>query len=172
MTLIVCSLANVPKVIAARRPSHLVTLIGPAAMIETPDGVDPDRHLKLGFHDIVDPAEDMIRPAAEHVERLLEFGAGWRAEAPMLVHCWAGVSRSTAAAFILACAHHPAVREAEIAQALRRASPTAFPNPRMVALADAQLGRQGRMTAAVAAMGPRDEAAESQPFDLWPGTVA
>lgn len=172
MTIIVCSLARVPEMIATRRPSHLVTLIGPAAMIETPDGVQPDRHLKLGFHDIVDPVEDMIRPEAEHVEQLLAFGSGWDAAAPMLVHCWAGVSRSTAAAFILACAHHPDASEMDLAQALRRASPTAFPNPRLIALADERLGRHGRMSAAVAAMGPRDEASESQPFDLWPAAAA
>jgi predicted protein tyrosine phosphatase len=144
----------------------MVTLLGPARMIDTPDGVHPERHLKLGFHDITDPAEDMILPQVEHVERLLAFGQGWRAEAPILVHCWAGVSRSTAAAFILACARDEAADEARIARAMRDASPTAFPNPRMIALADDLLGRWGRMTAAVEAMGPQNLELESQPFDL------
>jgi predicted protein tyrosine phosphatase len=171
VTIIVCSLEHMPEVIAARRPSHLVSLLGPASMIGTPAGIDPDRHLKLAVHDICEPAEDMVLPEAAHIETLLTFGETWPAEAPMVVHCWAGVSRSTASAFILACARHPQASEAELAQALRRASPTAFPNPRFVALADDLLGRQGRMSAAIAAMGPRNEEIESQPFDLWPAAA-
>ena len=60
----------------------------------------------------------------------------------MLIHCFAGVSRSTAAAFIAACALAPNRDEATIARALRAASPTATPNARLVALADAALGRR------------------------------
>lgn len=164
--IIVCSLNHVPQVIAARRPSHLVTLLAPTSMIETPAGVAVDRHLRLGFHDITDPTDDMVAPAREHVERLLAFARGWPAQAPILVHCWAGVSRSAAAAFILACAHDRATDEAQLALAMRHASPTAFPNPRLIELADGLLERGGRMTAAVQAMGPRNIELESQPFDL------
>lgn len=168
MTIIVCSLEHMPGVIATRGPSHLVSLLGPASMIDTPAVIHPARHLKLAVHDICEPAEDMVLPEIAHIETLLSFGESWRAEAPMVVHCWAGVSRSTASAFILACARHPQTSEMEIAQALRRASPTAFPNPRFVALADELLGRRGRMSAAIAAMSPRNEGIESQPFELWP----
>lgn len=166
MSIIVCPLSFVPEVIAARRPSHLVTLLGPASMIDTPDGVHPDRHLKLGIHDITAPAEDMVLAEAAHIQSLLDFGGGWPAARPMLIHCWAGVSRSTAAAFILACARAPQASEAGIAHALRRASPTAMPNRRFVALADVLLGREGRMSEAVAGIGPGDQAQEGRPFDL------
>jgi predicted protein tyrosine phosphatase len=172
MTIIVCPLSHVPEVIAARRPSHLVTLLGPASMIETPQGIEPERHLRLGLHDITDPAEDMILPTASHMGELLAFGAGWTGEAPVLVHCWAGISRSTASAFILACARNPKADEAMIAKALRRASPTAAPNRRLVALADDLLRRDGRMSRAVEAIGAGDTTQEGRPFDLALGDVA
>ena len=42
-------------------------------------------------------------PGAQHIDGLLDFGRDWNAEAPMLIHCWAGISRSMAAAYILLC---------------------------------------------------------------------
>jgi predicted protein tyrosine phosphatase len=84
----------------------------------------------------------------------------------MVVHCFAGISRSTAAAFITLCALAPERREAEVALALRRASETAAPNARLVALADAMLGRGGRMVEAVRAIGPGRPAPEGTPFML------
>ena len=71
----------------------------------------------------------------------------------MLIHCLAGISRSTASAFITACVHNPDADEEEIALAIRSASPTASPNLRLVSHADALLGRNGRMTRAVEAIG-------------------
>ena len=59
----------------------------------------------------------------------------------------------TATAYITACLHNPAVDEGEIAWALREASPNAFPNRRFVALADAELGRSGRMSKAIVDIG-------------------
>jgi predicted protein tyrosine phosphatase len=166
MTLIVCPLSQVETVIAARAPSHLVTLLDPAALIDTPDGLEPERHLKLGVNDIVELTEGRICPDPPIVARLLAFGAGWDGTQPMLIHCWAGISRSTAAAFVLACQRNPDVPELEIAVALRAASPIAHPNPRIVALADELLGRDGRMVEALKAIGPGEMAGENQAFDL------
>ena len=135
-------------------------------MVATPHGLEPDRHLRLGVNDIVEATEGRIRPDEPHVERLLAFGAGWDAARPMLVHCWAGVSRSTAAAFVLACQRNPHAPELTIARALRDASIVAHPNRRIVALADALMGRGGRMVAAIEAIGPGQVVDENQPFDL------
>jgi predicted protein tyrosine phosphatase len=90
----------------------------------------------------------------------------WRQNAPLVVHCYAGVSRSTAAAFASVCALNPRSKETAIAAALRRASPTATPNSRIVALADELLGRQGRMIRAAEAIGPGIVTAEAEPFRL------
>jgi predicted protein tyrosine phosphatase len=84
----------------------------------------------------------------------------------MLIHCYAGVSRSTASAFIAACKLSPHREEAEIARVLRQASPTATPNLRFVALADERLGRGGRMVSAIEAIGRGQECMEGVPFAL------
>jgi predicted protein tyrosine phosphatase len=166
MILIVTPLSRIISVIADRRPSHLITLLSPEEMIETPAGVAPERHLKLGVHDIATPQEGLTAPSAETLERILAFGTGWDERAPMLIHCYAGISRSTAAAFTLACERNPHADELAIASALRRAAPHAYPNRRMVALADDILGRRGRMVEAVEAMGANNFVTEGVPFDL------
>ncbi len=84
----------------------------------------------------------------------------------MVIHCWAGISRSTAAAFISVCALRPERNEATVAKALREASPSATPNARLVAVADAMLGRKGRMIEAIAAIGRGADAYEGTPFRL------
>jgi predicted protein tyrosine phosphatase len=166
MVLIVSPLSRLPEVIAARAPSHLLTLLPPDEMIGTPKGFGLGRHLRLGMHDISAPTDGLIAPDAGMVEAVLAFGRSWDAAAPMLVHCWAGISRSTASAFAIACARDPDADELEIALAMRRASPSAFPNRRIVALADDILRRQGRMSAAVEAMGGNGFVAEGVPFDI------
>lgn len=167
MTLIVCGLGDLPLVLAARRPSHLVTLLDPTSMIETPKGVLPERHLRLGVNDIAEPLEGMIAPDAALVEKVLDFGRTWDEQAPMVVHCWAGISRSTASALIIACERNPNCPEADIALAMRRAAPHAYPNRRIVALADDMLGRRGRLVDAVEAMGDLVlNGAGGAPFDF------
>jgi len=82
------------------------------------------------------------------------------------VHCWAGISRSTAAAYTALCAINPEASEALIATRLREASPTAYPNRLMIRLADAALGRRGRMVAAIEGIGRGVVAGEAAPFSL------
>ncbi len=84
----------------------------------------------------------------------------------MIVHCWAGISRSTASAFILACERNPQIDERSIALAMRKAARHAYPNRRIVALADDMLGRRGRMVDAVEAMGGNDLISMGTPFDF------
>ena len=86
-------------------------------------------------------------------QSLIAFVRGWDRGTPLVVHCWAGISRSTAAAFVAVCALNPERDERDIAWAIRRASPTATPNLRIVALADEMLERDGRMVAAIEAIG-------------------
>ncbi|MFP5448046.1 MAG: tyrosine phosphatase family protein [Alphaproteobacteria bacterium] len=166
MTMIVCGLADLPGVIAARRPSHVVTLLDPTTPIPTPEGIAPDRHLQLGVNDIAQPMAGMTAPQADLVTRLLEFASSWDETSPMVVHCWAGVSRSTASAFTLACARSPETDEAQIAWTLRSLAPHAYPNRRIVALADDMLGRGGRMVDAINAIGGNGYVSLGSPFDF------
>jgi predicted protein tyrosine phosphatase len=107
-----------------------------------------------------------IHPADEHVSRLIDFVRGWDRAKPLVVHCYAGISRSTAGAYVAACALNPGRSELAIAQAIRAASPTATPNARFIALADQALGRNGRMTAAIEQIGPGVVAYLADPFRL------
>jgi predicted protein tyrosine phosphatase len=162
----VCSLSLLHPTVERTGASHIVTLLSANTAVERPVCVAADRHLFIAVSDIAEPAEGMILPGRAHVEQLLAFVRGWDRAAPMVIHCYAGISRSTAAAFITACALAPEQEEAPIANRLRAASPTATPNPRLVAVADRLLGRKGRMIEAVAAIGRGEFAAEGKPFRL------
>ncbi|MBA1158257.1 tyrosine phosphatase family protein [Microvirga mediterraneensis] len=165
-TLHVCPLSRLHETVAAARASHVVSLMGASATVERPAGIAAERHLFIGVSDIVEPLEGYVLPGMEHIEQLLAFVRDWGRESPLLFHCWAGISRSTAAAYIAACALAPERREDELAWALREASPSATPNARFVALADDLLGRRGRMVDAVRAIGRGAEAMEGTPFML------
>lgn len=165
-TLHVCPLSRLHDTVAETRASHVLSLMGTGAKIERPAGIMPDRHLFIGVSDIVEPLEGHVLAEASHMERLLAFVRGWDRESPIVIHCWAGISRSTAGAYITACALAPERDEAEIANALRAASPMATPNTRFVALADDLLGRGGRMADAIRAIGRGADAMEGTPFML------
>ncbi|HTT85005.1 MAG TPA: protein-tyrosine phosphatase family protein [Rhizomicrobium sp.] len=151
--ILVSPLSAIERAIDAYQPSHLITLLSPEDMITTPAHIAAERHLKLALNDVVEEMPDMNPPTRDHILRLLEFGRDWRAQAPLLVHCWAGVSRSMAAAYTLLCERAGPGREFEIARALRRRAPHAYPNPLMIRLADTVLQRDGQMVAAVASIG-------------------
>ena len=165
-TIIVCPLSHVRAVADERRPSHMITLLDPDEHVDTPPGLDPDRHLRLAVYDICEPAGGMIAPERAHVVQILDFGRGWDGQAPLLVHCWAGISRSTATAFMLACQLNPHAAEWDIAWRLRLAALHAYPNRKLVQLADQALERDGKMIAAVEAIGDNGFAVMGRPFDL------
>jgi predicted protein tyrosine phosphatase len=151
--ILVTPLSGIGDAVRRYRPSHMVTLLSPEHMIETPDDVEAARHLRLGLNDVADAGLSEMPPSAQHVDTLIAFGRTWDAASPMLVHCWAGVSRSMAAAYILLCDRLSSGSEREIAQAMRRRAPHAYPNPLMVKLADRALGRDGRMVVAAEMIG-------------------
>ena len=164
--LLVIPLSALDESIAAHRPSHLVSLLSPAHMIATPAGFPAERHLRLGVNDVADPAAGEHPPARAHIDALLEFSRGWDAQAPLMIHCWAGISRSMASAFTVLCDRLGPDREIEIARAMRRRAPHAAPNTLLVAHADAALGRGGRMIAALNTMGPARMVEEGVLTDL------
>lgn len=162
----VCSLARLHATVAETGARHVVTFIKQAYLVERPSAVAIDNHLLLAVDDISAPREGHIVPTDEHVEALIRFVQEWDRAAPLVIHCFAGISRSTAGAFVAACALNPERDEAEIAQKLRTASPTATPNARIVEIGDRLLRRAGRMQTAIEAIGRGTEALEGQPFRL------
>jgi len=162
----VCPLSRLNETVAAIGPSHVVSLLSAGTAVERPASIAPERHLVINVSDILEPMEGHVLAGPEHMDRLLAFIRAWDRGNPLLFHCWAGISRSTAAAYIAACALAPERSETELALALRVAAPCATPNARFVALADDILGRQGRMVDAIRAIGRGAEAMEGVPFML------
>ena len=162
----VCSLARLAATVDRAGASHVATLINAGTPVPRPVRIAEANHLFLGFNDITEPTEGLVPPGEEHVRRLIGFVDAWDRAAPMVIHCWAGISRSTAGAFIAMCRLHPERDEAEIASEIRTRSPSATPNGRLVRLADGVLGRNGRMVEAIAAIGRGQDAFEGDPFAL------
>jgi predicted protein tyrosine phosphatase len=158
--ILVTPLSAVPDVIRSHRPSHLVTLLSPEHMIETPEGFRRDRHLRLGVNDVIDIHAGDNPPAVSHVEELLAFSRSWPADDPILVHCWAGISRSMAASYIILCDRLGRGSELFAAKAIRARAPHAYPNALLVQYADEMLGRQGRMIDAIRSIGAGTMVAE------------
>lgn len=169
MAIIVCPLSRAPDIARERSPSHVISLLDPGTPFPALPGLAAERHLRLNVHDIEEDIDGLDACCGARMRTILDFVGEWPAASPILIHCYAGISRSTATAYITACAHNPQLDETEIALALRAASPSASPNRRFVALADAELGRNGRMSAAIEAIGRGAswfDIGEAAPFTL------
>jgi predicted protein tyrosine phosphatase len=132
--------------------------------VQRPASVLEANHLRVSMDDITEEMDGFVAPSDLHIEQVLSFVRAWDRSAPLVVHCYAGISRSTASAFAAACALNPHREEAAIARQIREASPIAAPNRRIVALADKALGRDGRMLRALDQIGPGSLTVEGQPF--------
>jgi predicted protein tyrosine phosphatase len=160
----VCSLAALPEIVRLTGASHVLTVMAKVDQVERPASVLPENHMKISFDDITEPMDGFVAPTAEHVEQVLSFVRSWDRAAPLVIHCYAGVSRSTASAFAAACALNPHRDEMTIARQIRAASPIANPNRLIVSLADKALGRDGRMLRALDDIGPASMMVEGKPF--------
>ena len=167
--LYVCSLSGLSAVAAGLDRFDLLTLLSPSHEGCDHRALACDRHLELSFHDITETRPGLVAPDRAIMQAILDFAR----EAPdhkMLIHCWAGISRSSAAAYVIACDRNPGF-EREIAEELRRRAPSVTPNRLMVSLADDLLGRSGRMTEAIHRIGRGADAFEGEPYQLplsWP----
>jgi predicted protein tyrosine phosphatase len=160
----VCSLAALPDTVKLTGASHVLTIMAKVEQVQRPQSVLEINHLKVQVDDITEPMEGFVAPDDTHIERVLNFVRGWNRNAPLVIHCYAGISRSTASAFAAACALNPHRDEISIARQIRAASPIAAPNRLIVSLADKALGREGRMLRALDEMGPSNMPVEGMPF--------
>lgn len=172
MKLYVTPLSRLAETLAQSGGARLLTILSNGAEFARPPGLPEMDCLRLTFNDIAEPREGLVSPSADHVRAILEFAAATAAGRSLVVHCHAGISRSTAAAYIIACARRPDLDENHLADEFRRLSPSATPNALIVALGDAALGRKGRMVEAIRRIGRGAEAFEGVPFrfdlDCWP----
>lgn len=165
----VCPLSRVAEMVQSRNPSRVVSLLDPGSTFPELGPKYRDAHLRLQFHDAHTSDDDQVVPEPEHIRALLAFLECWDSRTSLLIHCRAGIGRSTAAAYVAACWQNPESNEHRIAESLRNAAPLARPNETLVRLGDAALARDGRMSAAISETG-RDlawiELNEGLPFEL------
>src|SRR5436190_5657547 len=162
----VCSLADLHPTVKDTAASHVLTIMANVAQVQRPPSIVDANHLRVQVDDITEVMDGFVAPNEGHITQVLDFVRGWDRNAPLVVHCYAGISRSTASAFAAACMLNPHRDEIEIARQIRAASPIAQPNRLIVSLADKALGRDGRMLRALDEMGPGSMTVEGRPFQL------
>jgi predicted protein tyrosine phosphatase len=150
----ICNLAEMPGHVGRLKPTRLVSLQAPHEQPPTPQEIGKGCHLKVSVNDISQPLAGHILPEGSHIGPLIDFIGAWDPEeGPLLVHCFAGISRSTAAAMIALAVKAPG-RVPELGHHLRHHAPHALPNRRMIEVADRMLDLDGRLIAAHQAMAP------------------
>jgi predicted protein tyrosine phosphatase len=149
-----------------RAVTHVLSIVDPDC--PEPDafqGYQSHHRTILRFHDVIEPFEGFTLPEPGHVEAILDFGtslgrsAATRGEGHLLVHCHAGISRSTAAMAMLLAQTYPDQDEDRIFERLAAIRPQAWPNSRMIGFADRLLSRKGRLNAALGRLYARQLAA-------------
>jgi predicted protein tyrosine phosphatase len=139
----------------SRGVTHVLSILDPEWPEPEAFASFPAHHRTiLRFHDAIQPGPGLVLPAQGHVEAIIGFGrslAAWehQDERHLLVHCHAGISRSTAAMAILMAQVEPDMDEDSLFAQLTRMRAKAWPNSRMIGFADAMLGRGGRLTQAL-----------------------
>jgi predicted protein tyrosine phosphatase len=132
------------------RVSHVLSILDPEWPVPEVFGTFGEHDkLELRFHDVIEDRPGSIAPTAFHIEQLLAFGRGLdrelAADAHLLVHCHAGVSRSSASMALLIAQADPNRSGDEIFAEILRIRPQIWPNLRIVELGDNALGRHGAL---------------------------
>ena len=135
--------------------THVLSILGPNGP-DPPEFAEfaPHRRLIRRFHDVIEPLPDQIAPTRADVERLLAFGreVDEVSDAHLLVHCRAGVSRSTAAATLIIMQANPEWSASAVLETVVALRPRAWPNLLILEFGDSLLGRNGEIIAAVGAI--------------------
>jgi len=162
----ICSLANLVETVEQTSARYVISSINPWSIPATPPGVEDGHHLRIAINDIERPHGTLVHPEPHHIDHLFSFAQRWNRDGPLVVHCLAGISRSSASAFIVACTLNETTPEQTIANALRQASLVAHPNRLMVEHADTLLNRNGRMIAAIKALSPGAATMEAETYSI------
>ena len=130
-----------------RSADRIVSILDPGAALPAELHAVNVPLLVLHFDDVANPADSMA-PRREHIQQLIAFDAEAHEGERLVVHCTAGISRSTAALAVLLAARHPDLDD-QIFAAIREVRPMAWPNRLVVSLGDELLGRHGSLNAAL-----------------------
>lgn len=135
--------------------SHVLSILDPEWPVPAAFGSFGEHEkLELRFHDIIEDADRQLGPTELHVEQLLRFGRDMleepAADVHLLVHCHAGISRSTASMTLILAQALPQHSAADLLEQVVRIRDKAWPNLHLLELGDAMLGRDGTLVAAAA----------------------
>lgn len=140
---------------ADRQVSHVLSILDPGW--EEPEAFGAygeHARLQLHFNDDIEDIADRLPPSPEHVQQIIEFGRDMlrdpEALRHLLVHCHAGVSRSTAAMTLILASVQPELSAEHVLDHILYIRAKAWPNLRILTLGEQQLGRSGEFTSAVA----------------------
>ena len=134
--------------------SHVLSILDPVAPVPEAFGAygEHDR-LELRFDDIIEDTPGHIAPDLSHVDQILAFGRSLTAEpaasAHLLVHCHAGISRSTASMALILAQAMPSESAEAVIERVHAIREKAWPNLRLIEIGDRMLGRSGSLVAAV-----------------------
>ncbi len=134
--------------------SHVLSILDPETPVPEAFGTFGEHvKLELRFDDIIEDTPGKQAPDAGHVERILAFGRSLMAEprpaAHLLVHCHAGISRSTASMLLMLAQAMPEQASGSLVELVHGIREKAWPNLRLVEIGDAMLGRNGTLVSAV-----------------------
>ncbi len=135
--------------------SHVLSILDPVHPAPDAFGAyGAHERLELRFDDIIEETPGQMAPGPAHVTQILGFGRDLAAGGGthLLVHCHAGISRSTAAMTLLLAQAQPALPAAAVLAQVHGIREKAWPNLRLVEIGDAALGRGGTLAAAAHAL--------------------
>ncbi len=155
-TITVCGLEELAGH-ADREVSHVLSILDPDQPEPEAFGAYGEHaRLELKFHDIIEETAGFEAPQPGHVEKMLEFGQDLLRDPEsvrhLLVHCHAGISRSTAAMTLLLAQAQPTLGADEVLAQVVHIREKAWPNLRILTFGEELLGRRGEFTSAAGAV--------------------
>lgn len=149
-TIAVCGEEEVPEYHEAEI-TDILTCVSPERPVLRPNWPTLRNHLIVRCDDVEEPIEHYVCPTEEHVKQMIQFGreALQRSErgstVRLLVHCAAGISRSTAATLLILAMKLGKGAEAAAMHHLTSIRPICRPNAVIVNHGDRLLEREGRL---------------------------
>ncbi len=134
--------------------THVLSILDPDHPVPEAFGTFGEHaKLELRFHDIIEPRPHEILPGPAHVDAILAFGHTLHTgRSSLLVHCHAGISRSTASMAVLIAQAMPEASAETVLRIVHGIREKAWPNLRLMELGDAALGRGGALVRATHAL--------------------
>lgn len=134
MNIAICGIDEAPYILK-KWATKTISLLDPGMAFPKPKPADV--HLIVNFDDVDFNKADKIMPQMAHVEQILDFSGSFTPTDRVLIHCHAGISRSTAIAIGILIQHGFTVDDAfKKVQAVRR---ILWPNSLIISYIDYKL---------------------------------